>query len=128
MSANRLAPLPNRLDIDIRAEKASLEEDEVDLESSSDDSEDEEFRREWDSFEKTEKQQATMSKYQKHDLTISSRMNACKLVSNALNMNISTGDVGKRERIRYWNFKVCHIQEVSLNCFLCSTQVTQVTK
>lgn len=86
--------LPNRLDI--RAEKACLEDDEVDLVSSSDDSESEEFRRDWDSFVKTEKQQATMSKYQKHDLTISSRMNACKLVSNALNMNISTGDVGKR--------------------------------
>ena len=35
-----------------------------------------------------------MSKYKKHDGAISAKLNACKLVNNALNMNIPTGDVG----------------------------------
>lgn len=53
---------------------------------SSDDSENEELKREFDAFEKAERQ-APLSKWHKHDLTHSGRMNACKLTK----MNIPTG-------------------------------------
>ena len=105
-------------------EKANLPEDDdpaVEL-GSSDDSESEEFRREWDAFEKTEKQQATMSKYMKHDLNVSGRMNACKLVSNALHMNVETGDVGKTHRT------VLRLESASNLALSLANQATQVMR
>ena len=65
--------------------KLSLEdEDNIRNQISTDDSENEEFN---DGFSKTEKQAPLLNKWNKHDLTHCSRMNACK----TMNMNISTG-------------------------------------
>lgn len=72
--------------LDIENEKLNLDNEfALEIDSSSDDSESEEFKREFDSFEKAENRQ--LGKYEKHDLTQCGRMNACK----TMNMNIDTG-------------------------------------